>query len=337
MRFASLHSGQHWLYFRPFYSTITKPESRKSDSVLRHMCIISWRVHLSSHLSKERKDSLVTSPMLPRKDGGSRFGSTVTSSDGWLTRLRRISFTFFPFESAGREGLTSDDKVDRASEMASGPWVMPLDDRSPSLAAVEVWSSPMPESYRRMDTPFSTSPEIVLLSEIQRRGNVIKLHKMEKGIRVIRNVRETKRALHFQRRGSLQLRMDTCAPGRLWPLRVFLVIVGLQDVAVLGHHEDRDEVNDSKSQKLSLLTVLLKQTKSTKRPGSLWLRYECWGELLNAARGWLLCSTHNISEDNSPEAVDVHVLKKPVQISHWRHSTCHCVNRTLHVLKSPIS
>lgn len=53
---------------------------------------------------------------------------------------------------------------------------------------------------------------------------------------------------------------------------MLLVIVGLQDVAVLGHHEDRDEVNDGKSQKLGLLTVLLKQTKSTKRPGPLWLR-----------------------------------------------------------------
>lgn len=76
---------------------------------------------LSSHLSNERNDSLVMSAIFPRKDGGSRFGSTVTSADGGLTRLRRISFTFFPFESAGREGLTSEDKVDRASEMASGP------------------------------------------------------------------------------------------------------------------------------------------------------------------------------------------------------------------------
>lgn len=79
--------------------------------------------------------------------------------------------------------------------------------------------------------------------------------------------------------------MDTCAPGRLWPLRVFLVIVGLQDVAVLGHHEDRDEVNDSKGQKLSLLTVLLKQTKSTKRPGS-------WVKLLNAWVTFTLDSQH---------------------------------------------
>lgn len=122
------------------------------------------KLELETHLSKERNDSLLTSPILPRKDGGSRLGSTVRSSDGGLTRLRRISFTFFPFESAGREGLTSEDKVDRASEMASGPWVTLADDRSASLAAVEVWSSPMPESYRRMDTPFSTSPEMVLLS-----------------------------------------------------------------------------------------------------------------------------------------------------------------------------
>lgn len=52
----------------------------------------------------------------------------------------------------------------------------------------------------------------------------------------------------------------TCTPCRLGALRVFLVIVGLQDVTVLGHHEDWDEVDDGKSQKLSLLTVLLKQT-----------------------------------------------------------------------------
>lgn len=81
----------------------------------------------------------------------------MTSSDGALTRLRRISFTFLPFESAGREGLTSEDSVDKASEMASGPCVTPVDDRSPSLAAAEVWSSPMPESYRRRETPFSAS------------------------------------------------------------------------------------------------------------------------------------------------------------------------------------
>lgn len=46
--------------------------------------------------------------------------------------------------------------------------------------------------------------------------------------------------------------------------------------------------------------------------------------------GCVFCSTHNISEDDSPEAVNVHVLEKPVQITDWRHSTCHCINRTLH-------
>lgn len=284
------------------------------------------------------------SPMLPRKDSGSRFGSTVTSSEGGLTRLRRISFTFFPFESAGREGLTSEDKVDRASEMASGPWVTPVDERSPSLAAVEVWSSPMPESYRRMDTPFSTSPEMVLLSK--NRYSYVKMwvnSSRVTGIRVITNITETNRT-HFFLEGTyfgkdvlFYLHSYTCAPGRLGPLRVFLVIVGLQDVAVLGHHENWDEVNNSKSQKLSLLTVLLKQTTSTKRPGSLRLRHGCWIKLLNAVCGRLLCSTHNISEDNSPEAVDVHILEKPVQISDWRHSTCHCINRTLHIWKSTIS
>lgn len=124
----------------------------------------------------------------------------------------------------------------------------------------------------------------------------------------------------------------TCAPSGVWPLRVFLVIVGLQDVAVLGHHEDWDEVNNSKRQKLSLFTVLLKQTTYTKwSVGTSSLENsDSWGVT------WLFCifffcSTHNISEDNSPEAVDIHVLKKPVQISDGRHSTCHCVNWTLHV------
>lgn len=46
---------------------------------------------------------------------------------------------------------------------------------------------------------------------------------------------------------------------------MFLVIVRLQDVAVLGHHEDGDEVDHGKSQELSLLTVLLKQTTRTKQ------------------------------------------------------------------------
>lgn len=41
-------------------------------------------------------------------------------------------------------------------------------------------------------------------------------------------------------------------------------------------------------------------------------------------------AAYNISEDDSPEAVNVHVLKQPVQISHWRHATCHCINRALH-------
>lgn len=61
----------------------------------------------------------------------------------------------------------------------------------------------------------------------------------------------------------------TCAPGGLRTLRVLLVIVGLQNVSVFGHHEDGDEVNNSKSQKLSLLTVLLKQTRYTKRPAAV--------------------------------------------------------------------
>lgn len=127
-------------------------------------------LNLSPYLSNERNwsdDSLAASPTHPRNAGGSRLGSTMISSAGVLTRLRRISFTFLPFESAGWEGLTSEDSVDKASEMASGPWVMPEDDRSASLAAVEVWSSPMPESYRRRETPFSTSspPEMAPLSK----------------------------------------------------------------------------------------------------------------------------------------------------------------------------
>ncbi|TNN89573.1 hypothetical protein EYF80_000176 [Liparis tanakae] len=97
------------------------------------------------------------------------------TSAGELTRLRRMSFTLLPFESAGSDGLTSEDRVDRASEMASGPWVTAEDDRSASLAAVEVWSSPMPESYRRRETPFSTSSpaEMAPLSKKTpiRRGN----------------------------------------------------------------------------------------------------------------------------------------------------------------------
>lgn len=68
---------------------------------------------------------------------------------------------------------------------------------------------------------------------------------------------------------------------------MLLVVVGLQDVAVLGHHEDGDEVNDSKSQKLSLLTVLLKQTTSTKPPGCVRLPPGVL-KLLNVACGRLV-------------------------------------------------
>lgn len=75
------------------------------------------------HLSKERNcgdGSLAASLTLPRNAGGNRLGSTTISSVGALTRLRRMSFTFLPFESADIAGLTSDDSVDKASEMASG-------------------------------------------------------------------------------------------------------------------------------------------------------------------------------------------------------------------------
>lgn len=75
---------------------------------------------------------------LPRKEGGNRPGSTIMSSAGVLTRLRRMSFTFLPLVSTGMAVLTSDDSVDRASDMASGPCVTPADDRSPSLAAADV-------------------------------------------------------------------------------------------------------------------------------------------------------------------------------------------------------
>lgn len=134
----------------------------------------------------------------------------------------------------------------------------------------------------------------------------------------------------------------TCAPGRLGSLRVFLVIVGLQYVTVLGHHEDRDEVHHSESQKLGLLTVLLEQTTYTKRPVSVCLSSSECSDSWDIS--WVLCmlsyvcttsecswwASHNISEDDSPEAVNVHVLKQPVQVSDWRHPACHCINRTLH-------
>lgn len=127
---------------------------------------------------------------------------------------------------------------------------------------------------------------------------------------------------------------------------MFLVIVGLQDVSVLGHHEDGDEVNNSKSQKLSLLTVLLKQITYTKRPAAVRLPQrtqavtsELWRVLCSACTAAAFFffvvrrPTHDISEDDSPEAVNVHVLKKPVQVTDWRHSTSHCVHWTLHVIK----
>lgn len=45
MRFASLHSRQHWIYLRPFYSTITKPESRNSQTVSWGTCASSAHVY----------------------------------------------------------------------------------------------------------------------------------------------------------------------------------------------------------------------------------------------------------------------------------------------------
>lgn len=70
--------------------------------------------------------------------------------------------------------------------------------------------------------------------------------------------------MHFFLGKYVFLHLCTCAPGRLGALGAFLVVVGLQDVAVLGHHEDRDEVNHGESQELGLLAVLLKQTTPTK-------------------------------------------------------------------------
>lgn len=147
--------------------TISNVKSKIKNDILQIVRAYCQVMFKHPHLSNELNDSLLVSPMPPRKDGGRRLWSTTTSSDGVLTRLRRISFTFFPLESAGREGLTSEDNVDKASEIASGPWVTPVEGRSPSLAAAEVWSSLMPESYRWRETPFSIStvPETVLLSE----------------------------------------------------------------------------------------------------------------------------------------------------------------------------
>lgn len=173
MKLSGPHSCQQQGNFVQIFSpTNTKVQSRKTAlpiNMVVYVCVKPC-FNLSPHLSNERNcidDSLAASPTLPRKAGGSRLGSTMISSAGVLTRLRRMSFTFLPFESVGRAGLTSDDSVDKASEMASGPWATPEDDRSASLAAVEVWSSPMPESYRRRETPFSTSspPEMAPLSK----------------------------------------------------------------------------------------------------------------------------------------------------------------------------
>ena len=121
-------------------------------------------------------------------------------------------------------------------------------------------------------------------------------------------------------------------------MREFLVIVGLQDVPVFGHHEDRDEVDNSKSQKLSLLTVLLKQTKPTKEnldicPIQKAKKKNQRSSVDSEVHPCLCCTTHDISEDNSPESVYVHVLKEPVKVSDWGHATCHCINRTLKFMK----
>lgn len=67
--------------------------------------------------------------------------------------------------------------------------------------------------------------------------------------------------LHLQKIWSYHW-LHTWASSRLRSLRVPLIIVWLQDVPVLGNHEDWDEVDHRKSQKLSLLTVHLKHAQS---------------------------------------------------------------------------
>lgn len=44
--------------------------------------------------------------------------------------------------------------------------------------------------------------------------------------------------------------------------------------------------------------------------------------------------THNISEDDSPETVNVHVLEKSLEVTDRRHPTRHCIDGTLHARKT---
>ena len=78
-----------------------------------------------------------------------------------------------------------------------------------------------------------------------------------------------------------------------------------QNVPVLGHHEDRDEVDHSQGQELSLLTVLL--CAHTHTHTSTHILFDIKSRFTSNICV-CLSVTNNVSEDHCTEAVDVHVL-----------------------------
>ncbi len=118
---------------------------------------VNYNILLSTHLSKEwnwTDWSREASPTAPRNPGSMRLGSTMISSEGALTRLLKISLTltFFPLLSLSLTSWplrTSEDKVDRASDTASGPVC--------ASVITEVFPSSKPTSRRLGDKPFSRS------------------------------------------------------------------------------------------------------------------------------------------------------------------------------------
>ncbi len=220
---------------------------------------VNYKLRLSTHLSKEwnwTDWSREASPTAPRNPGGMRLGSTMMSSEGALTRLLKISLTltFFPLLSLSVTSwplLTSEDKVDRASDTASGPvWASVM---------IEVFPPSILESRRWGDKPFSRSDWTLSAKKTKKQQH--------------QSTAQNTECMSICSAGSLGLILQqwyvwvqvvTCAPDRLWALGMSFVIVWLKDVSIFRYHKHRDEVDHCQGQELSLFTVLLKYSTQKK-------------------------------------------------------------------------
>ncbi len=215
---------------------------------------VNYNILLFTHLSKEWNwtDWLrEASPTAPRNLGSMRLGSTMISSEGALTRLLKISLTltFFPLLSLSLTSWplrTSEDKVDRASDTASGPVC--------ASVMTEVFPSSKPTSRRLGDKPFSRSDWTLSAKKKKKK------HQSTAQNTECMSICSADSLGSILQQWYVWVQVVTCAPDRLWALGMSFVIVWLKDVSIFRYHEHRDEVHHCQGQELSLFTVLLKHS-----------------------------------------------------------------------------